>query len=388
MPTTIMQLEGQQKDNYLDCLLAGVEFAIGLANRGDTADYGQFSQVRQLLRLLRGDQFFSLYTQINVEGRFSGFPHISTVQNLLLDRKYSGEFLARMPSLEESVERCISLLCEPRADFAPVQKQLSKGLFYRWLQELELPSLQRTWVESCEKAGDFSSYTIASQEFSIAKMRFLTHSLLLYQKGNSRYLNNGSLTPELERDIIRSSTLSAAEIFYNLNQQGKFAVVSVERLCLGPFSTLYTENETGVNLALRAYSGRHGAGGAGIMVKDTERAATEGTSKAAKGTSESHLEPHPESHLESPSKSPDGRPGGGDPFVLELEQQTAEDEDVYFTQDFPTAMQGRRKRNFRPRIRYRRHFICSHAEVRDEMERQYVSGEYLPRFYLVEEAGA
>ena len=323
----VLRLKGKGKDTHLDNLIRCLEIAshIGLD------DYGQVEEILNMLHFIRGDDKFSHYDEVKIESNFSGFPTFNAVNELLLDRKYAHDFLEKLPPLQRCVERCMKQLHTKNGSpkFSRIQDDVRKIKFYSQLQKKQLPQTDSHRTELFEQFDDFNSYTIIFKGYDIAKMRFLSYSLQLFQRGNSAFLKNGQLSPLLEQMVRKEIGQSTAEMFYNLNQQDKIAVISVERLVFGPFYTPYTENRD---------------------QKMDEVVLT--TDSSDSGT-----------------------------YVMEIEQQTCEDTETYLTQDIFGAMSRLHKREMRPKIVYKRHFICSNEQVFNAMEKRYITQEFHSKFY-------
>ena len=73
----------------------------------------------------------------------------------------------------------------------------------------------------------------------------------------------------------------------------------------------------------------------------------------------------------------------GEPFpaVLEIEQQTTEDSETYLHRDLKASLSRDYKKDFVPPIIYKRHFVCSSEAVFQDLERRFLSDEYLAKFY-------
>lgn len=376
MPNTILELTGEYKNRYLASLISSLRLAGSITEKSDLNEHGQIQEVLELLQFLQGDEKFSPYQTIKIESSCSGFPHFSQVNELLLDQKYAGNFLQKLPSLEQCVGRCLEQLhsgsvsgSRDFADFARLQEQVRKIRFYSALQSQHLPSLAECFLESAERMEGFQAYTVVYKGYDTAKMRFLSYSLLLFQRRNSPYLQAGGpgggqsggaaavLTPLLQERIARNVGLSTAEMFYHLNQQPHFAVVSVERLVLGPF---YTND---------AYQDQN---------QDQEQ---NGQVRVEDKYDKYH---EPVFAALAALRDQQTRASQNRPSVLELEQQLSEDEDTFLTQEIRGALQQQHKQAYRPPVKYKRHFICSDQQLLEELPRHLSSERYVARFYCAQ----
>ncbi len=386
MPNTILELTGEYKNRYLASLISSLRLAETIVEKLDINGHGQVQEVLGLLQFLQGDEKFSPYETIKIESSCSGFPHFSQVNELLLDQKYARDFLEKMPSLEQCVERCRGLLYSGSAssgssgpgsaslvaasrdsnEFARLQEQVRKIRFYSALQSQRLPSLAECFLESAERMEKFQAYTVVYKGYDTAKMRFLSYSLLLFQRRNSPYLQAGGpgggqsggpaavLTPLLQERIARDVGLSTAEMFYNLNQQPHFAVVSVERLVLGPF---YTKDAYQDQNQVQEQNGQ-------VQVQDKYHEPVFAALAALRDR-----QTRASQNLLS---------------VLELEQQLSEDEDTFLTQEIRGALQQQHKQAYRPPVKYKRHFLCSDQQLLEELPRHLSSERYVARVYCAQ----
>ncbi len=378
MQNTILELTGVPKSKYLASLISLLRLAETIAEKSDINDHGQMQEVLELLQFLQGDENFSPYNAIKIECSRSGFPHLSQVTEVLLDKKYAGSFLQKLPSLERCVQRCIGQLHSGSSagsnDFTRLQEQVRKIRFYSALQSQRLPSLAECFLESAEKMEEFHAHTVVYKGYDTAKMRFLSYSLLLFQRRNSPYLQPvpAGITPLLRERISKDVGLSTAEMFYNLNQQPHFAVVSVERLVLGPFYTrdTYLDQECGGSIndtRGNTYGGTYSEPASAALAAIFSSAVSE--LSAASGAKSLDME-IPNTEIL--------------PSVLELEQQISEDEDTFLTQDIQGALHQQHKQAYRPNVKYRRHFICSSQALFEELSRHISSDRYLARVYCMQ----
>lgn len=322
----MLKLTGEQKKFHLDNLIEAMQ----IADQINIEDEEQIEEILALLHFMRGEGSFSPYRQIKIEDERSGFPHYATVNDIILDKEYARKFLESLPTVEDCVRKCLKQLHSDDTDFSFVQDKTRKIKFYQDLQTKKLPALEEFNVDSFERIKDFDAYTVIYKGYDVAKMRFICYNYLLYQKGNSSYLKNGNITKKLERRIAKEVGLGTGEVFYNLNQQRDFAVISVERLLIGPFSTIYTINTPQVGQ---------------ILLDGNKR-------------------------------------NGSNNYILEIQHQTCTDDDTYLTSDLAWAMRRRRKRRKKPRTVVKRHFICGNQGIFNRMEREFVSEKYISRFYM------
>ena len=323
----IITLRGKAKQKHLQNLLTHLAYAQKVKSLSNTS---QLAEISYLLHLLHGEEEFSPYDEIKIEDERSGFPHYGTILTVATHRSKAEEFLAALPTEGQLAERCLQQLHTDNTDFSPLQQLARRRKFYSTLQQQPLPAVEQYQVIGTERIEDFMAYGISYEGYEVMKMRYLKYNLTLFQRGNSPFLRDQNIIPQFLALFKPQIGFAADDVFYHLNQQSSFAVISVESLVTGPFFTHYTRNQ-----------------GTGM---------------------ENILTSNPEEH------------------VLEIGQQICEDTDSYLTSDLDGALRSEHKEQTLPQPRYKRHFFCSTQELALRMERAFSADDrFIPRFYTPEQ---
>ncbi len=329
-----LDIRAEQRNQYLQQLHSLLE----LSEQARFEDHGLLLRIKNSIQILREGEtrYPTLTLSAPSSGFSSGFPHFSVVNRVLADRDTADTFLQTLPPLAVSIEKCLDLLHDSNPDFSVVQEQVRKTLHFQALRELSLPALSEAHIVDAENIRSFRGYTVVSSAYNLAKMCYLQYTIGLFQDGDSTLITRAKkseeITPEFLSLLRQQQGNASAEMFTALNARRGSAIVSVDRWRIGPVYTLLVNNN-----------------------------------------------PHHYTMNELLQKAQ--RDGEEFPAVLEIEQQTTEDSETYLHRDLKAALSRDYKKEFVPPIIYKRHFVCSSEAVFQNLERRFLSDEYLAKFY-------